>query len=143
MKTVRARVPPWLWLAATLGCAPNGSSGGSASDPPVLQDPEGSIQLLLHAPTGVGPQPACVAELCTSLAGLVDGADKTIDFALYGVRGQPRIVEAMKQAQGRGVLVRGVVDRDADGLNYDADTEAFVQALGHVHDDGKVAERRV
>ena len=108
----------------------------------MLRDPEGSIQLLLHAPQGVGPQPQCVAELCTSLAGLIDGADKTIDFAIYGVRGQPRIVEGMRQAQGRGVLVRGVVDRDADGLNYYADTESFVQILGHVRDDGQVDERR-
>jgi phosphatidylserine/phosphatidylglycerophosphate/cardiolipin synthase-like enzyme len=129
-------------LATALGCTPHGSSDGEGSDPPLLHDPDGSIRLLLHAPTGTGPQPDCVAELCTSLAGILDGAEKTVDFALYGVRGQPRIVEAMKQAQGRGVLVRGVVDRDADGLNYYADTEAFVQALGHVRDDGKVDERR-
>jgi phosphatidylserine/phosphatidylglycerophosphate/cardiolipin synthase-like enzyme len=138
-----ARASTSFLLTAALGCAPSGSPEGEGSEPPVLQDPDGSIRLLLHAPAGVGPEPGCVAELCTSLAGLVDGADKTIDFALYGVRGQPRIVQAMTQAQGRGVLVRGVVDRDADGLNYYADTEAFVQALGQVHDDGKVDQRRV
>jgi phosphatidylserine/phosphatidylglycerophosphate/cardiolipin synthase-like enzyme len=129
-------------LAATLGCAPPGSSGGEGSDPPILQDPQGSIRLLLNAPRGVGPQPECTAELCTSLAGLIDGADKTIDFAVYGVRGQPRIVDAMRQAKGRGVLIRGVVDRDADGMNYYADTQAFVEAMVHVRDDGKVDQRR-
>jgi phosphatidylserine/phosphatidylglycerophosphate/cardiolipin synthase-like enzyme len=139
--SVRARAPTWLLLATALGCAPPGSP--SDSDPPLLQDPEGSIRLLLNAPQGVGPQPECTAELCTSLAGLVDGAGKTIDFAVYGVRGQPRIVEAMQQAQARGVLVRGVVDRDAAGLNYYADTEAFVKAMVHVRDDGKTDERRM
>lgn len=124
-----------------LGCAAPGSLDPD-SDAPLLEDPAGSIRLLLHAPQGVGPQPECATELCTSLAGLIDGADKTIDFAIYGVRGQPRIVEAMRQAQARGVLVRGVVDRDADGLNYYADTEAFVKALGKVRDDGEVDQRR-
>jgi phosphatidylserine/phosphatidylglycerophosphate/cardiolipin synthase-like enzyme len=133
------RVLPLVLSAMTLACAP---PGGEASDPPLLQDPQGSIRLLLHAPSGVGPQPECTAELCTSLAGLIDGAGKTIDFAVYGVRGQPRIVDAMRQAQRRGVLIRGVVDRDADGLNYYADTQAFVEALVHVRDDGKVDQRR-
>lgn len=130
-------------MALVLGCSPPGSPDAEGSDAPILQDPQGSIGLLLNAPQGVGPQPQCVAELCTSLAGLIDGAEKTIDFAVYGVRGQPRIVEAMQQAQSRGVLVRGVVDRDADGLNYYADTEAFVKTLGDVRDDGKVDQRRL
>lgn len=133
----------WLLLGAALGCAPPASPEGEGSEPPLLHDPQGSIQLLLHAPSGVGPQPACTTALCTSLAGLIDGADKTIDFAIYGVRGQPRVVQAMQQAQARGVLVRGVVDRDADGLNYYADTEMFVKAMGHVRDDGKTDERRM
>lgn len=142
MEGVPTRALPWLLLAMTLGCAPPGGREGEGSDAPIVQDPEGTIRLLLNSPHGGGPQPECTAELCTSLAGLIDGADKTIDFAVYGVRGQPRIVDAMRQAQARGVLVRGVVDRDADGLNYYADTQAFVEAMVHVRDDGKVDQRR-
>ena len=108
----------------------------------MIKDPKGSIRLLLNDPRGDAPALGCETEVCTALLELIDGADKTIDFAVYGVRGQPRVIEALQRAQARGVLVRGVVDRDADGTNYYADTDALVEAMGHVRDDGKVDQRR-
>lgn len=103
------------------------ASGSSAAEP---------LELILHDPTGrPGPSQACTARLCTSLLELLQRADRTIDFAFYGLRGQPAIIEALVQAQARGVRVRGVVDRTLDGGNLYADTEALVAALGTVHDD--------
>lgn len=131
-----------LVLAPLLACGPPGSPDGEGTDAPVLSDPQGSVQLLLNAPTGSGPRSECVAEVCTSLLQLIDDADKTIDFAVYGVRGMPRVIEALGQARGRGVILRGVVDRDAAGANYYSDTDAMIAKVVHVHDDGEVDERR-
>jgi len=123
------------------GCSP-AAGDGEGSQAPVVADPSGSIRLLLNAPRGVGPDTRCDTEVCRALVELIDRADKTLDFAVYGVRGQPAVVEALKRAQARGVLVRGVVDRDAEGANYYADTDAVVAQLGDVRDDGEVDRRR-
>ncbi len=108
----------------------------------MIRDPTGSVRLLLNEPTPNGPRNDCTTEVCTALVDLIDDADKTVDFAVYGMRGQPRVLEALRQAQARGVAIRGVVDRDAQGANYYADTDEMVTAVGHVRDDGKVDERR-
>lgn len=128
--------------AVAVGCAPPGSPDGEGPQAPILHDPAGSIRLLLNAPQGEGPQQGCHAEVCTSLLQMVDRADKTIDFAVYGLRGQPQVLEGLRRAQARGVLVRGVVDRDAQGANYYDDTEALVELVGHVRDDHEVDRRR-
>ena len=132
----------WLGiaLAGLVACGP--AREGEPSDAPMPRDAHGSVKLLLNPPTGPGPNSECTAEVCTALVGLIDDADKTIDFALYGVRGMPRVMEALREAQARGVLVRGVVDRDADGANYYTDTDAMVEQVVHVRDDGQVDERR-
>ncbi|MCB9714901.1 MAG: DUF1669 domain-containing protein [Myxococcales bacterium] len=134
----------WLLLAMTcaVACAPPGSPDGEGSEVPLLEDPQGSIRLLLNPPTGKGPRSECVAEVCTSLVELIDDSEKTLDFAVYGVRGMPRVMAALTQARDRGVQIRGVVDRDAAGANYYSDTDAMVAQLVHVRDDGKVDERR-
>jgi len=54
----------------------------------------------------------------------------------------PRVREALRRARTRGVQIRGVVDRDADGTNYYSDTDAMVAEMVHVRDDGKVDRRR-
>src|SRR5690606_38989114 len=101
------------------------------------------LELILHDPAGQqAPSSACTTRLCTSLLELLDGARHSIDFALYGVRAQPRIAEALVAAKARGVRVRGVIDRTLDGRNYYDDTEALVAALGSVHDDLATDQRR-
>lgn len=102
-------------------------------------DREGSIRLLLNDPSDrSGPSQACDTELCSSLLELIEGARTSIDFAIYGLRGQPKILAALEAAKARGVEIRGIVDRDVDGRNYYSDTDAMVRALGNVRDDRKV-----
>ncbi len=95
-----------------------------------------SVELVLHAPSPDAlPDPRCVTRLCTSLLEQVTGAKTSIDFALYGMRDQQPIVDALLAARSRGVIVRGLVDRQLDGSNDYTGTAALVAALGDVRDD--------
>jgi phosphatidylserine/phosphatidylglycerophosphate/cardiolipin synthase-like enzyme len=131
-------------LAAVSACDSRGRStspdaAGTKLAGPSAGDPEGTIQLLLHDPSGrPGPSEACEVELCRSLLGLIEGAQTSIDFAVYGVRGQPEIVAALAAAKARGVRIRGVVDRDVEGNNYYTSTDEVARQLGSVRDDRKV-----
>jgi len=133
------------WLAVALGalalataCRPD---PGSSSAAPSVADPNGRIELLLYEPTGrAAPTDTCDVALCTSLVALIDGAERTIDFAIYGMRNQTRVFQALQQAKARGVEVRGVVDRDRHGKNYYASTDALVDMVGSVQSDQRVDE---
>ena len=65
------------------------------------------------------PETSCNRPICQQLVAAIDAATRSIDFAVYGVRGQPRIIDALAAAQARGVRVRGVVDSE------NADCSAF------------------
>ncbi len=106
------------------------------SEPYELPTPADPFHLILHDPVGrPAPSTACDVDLCRSLVALIDSAEETLDLAIYGLRGQPAIFEALVRAQQRGVQVRGVVDRTTDGRNYYKDTDRLVKALGTVRDD--------
>ncbi len=77
----------------------------------------------------------CDVELCTSLVALIDGATTSVDLALYGLRRQSAVLEALRAAKARGVRLRGVVDMDANHETYYADTLALVDVLGDVTSD--------
>ena len=134
-----------LVLAVSLGCDPGestnperGRAGAGVSDPAV-GDPSGSIRLILNDPTGrAGPIEGCEVELCTSLLELIEGAETSIDFAVYGVRNQTVIVAALVAAKARGVELRAVVDRDVAGDNYYSSTDEVAAMLGSFRDDRKV-----
>lgn len=119
------------------------SSPATAEEPvgptdhrPTVEDP---LRLIVHNPTGrVAPSEDCDVDLCASLLELIIRAEKSIDFAVYGMRGQPAILKALFDAKARGVRVRGVVDRTIDGQNYYTDTERLVEGLGTVRDDLRV-----
>lgn len=128
-----------LAAALCLGCRPEGDTADPAEP---VEDPGGSVRLILNRPGGEAPQDRCDAEVCTALVRLLDDAQNSIDFAVYGMRDQTTILEALTRAKTRGVDVRGVVDRDAEGNNYYSSTEALVAAIGSVHDDQKADEAR-
>lgn len=98
------------------------------------------VTLFLNDPRGrSGPGAGCVDAHCLALLESIRSTRHTIDFAVYGFRDQPDIVEALEDALQRGVQIRGVVDADADGVNYyasTADVRARLTALGaRVHTD--------
>lgn len=98
-----------------------------------------SVKLILNDPAGrPAPMDSCDVEVCTSLVALIDGAKEQIDLAFYGVRGQTRLLEALKAAKARGVRLRGVVDMDVANENYYTDTPQFMEIVGMVKTDYEV-----
>lgn len=115
-------------------CVATASAAGTPPDK--RPTPQAPLRLILHDPTGsTCPMTTCDTAFCTSLLELIQKAERTIDFAVYGFRGQPAIVDALVQAKARGVVIRGVVDRTVDGKNYYSDTERVIELLGDVRDD--------
>ena len=96
-----------LALSPCLACDPGASTspahaqadGAAQAD----GDSQGSVRLFINDPSGRGaPGEACEVELCTSLLELIQGAERSIDFAVYGFRNQPEIVAALEAAKARG-----------------------------------------
>lgn len=98
----------------------------------------GSLELILNDPKGrTQPADVCDVRVCTSLLERINGAKESIDLALYGMRDQSALLNALIRARGRGVRVRVVVDRDVNGENYYSSTPALISAVGaeNVSDD--------
>jgi phosphatidylserine/phosphatidylglycerophosphate/cardiolipin synthase-like enzyme len=129
-----------LSLFSVLACDPDSTSTNPDGKPAT---DDGSIRLILNDPTQFDrPQDTCEAEHCLALLGLIEGAQESIDFAIYGMRNQTAIKDALVAAKARGVRVRGVVDRDLEGKNYYSSTESLVEVLGDVRSDLK-ADRKI
>ncbi|MFV8748991.1 phospholipase D-like domain-containing protein [Nannocystaceae bacterium ST9] len=138
-----ARVSSLLLLSlAVLGCDQPATTTPEAARVEATTkagEGKGALALYLHEPGDQpGPSSACDVDLCTSLLALIEGAEHSIDFAIYGMRGQPDILSALERAKARGVVIRGVVDRDAQGNNYYTNTDQLAARLGDVRDDRKV-----
>lgn len=132
---------PLLPLLGVLACGPKSSTDIPTDGEPVAD--EGSIRLILNNPSQFDrPLDACEAEHCRALLELIEGASESIDFAIYGMRNQTKIKDALVAAKARGVTVRGVVDRDLEGQNYYSSTEALVEAIGDVRSDLQ-ADRKI
>lgn len=131
-------------LGWAMGCGPAPTAAvftpaptlPKGADGPVSGQTPESVRLILHSPQGQpAPLDSCEAEHCKALLDLINGAEHHLDFAIYGIRNQTAIRDALLAAKARGVAVRGVVDRTLDGKNYYASTDALVDALGTVRDD--------
>ena len=78
------------------------------------------------------PESTCTRPVCQELLGAINAATGSIDFAIYGIRAQQHIIDALVAAQNRGVSVRGVVDTDdaaCTTFGY-PDTPLLISALG-------------
>ena len=70
-----------------------------------------------------------------SLLNLIDGANNTIHFAIYGMRNQPKILDALIRAKKRGVSILGVVDKDIYNNNYYSDTNELIKLIDYIKSD--------
>lgn len=126
------RLPVLFAASLALGCdrTPSCESGD------VLPNATDTVQLIFQDPwKHPAPADRCVDSICTQLLEWIDGAESSIDFAVYGARDQTRILEALLDAEARGVQVRGYVDRDHKGNNYYSSTDDWVRRLEDIADD--------
>ena len=97
-----------------------------------------SVQLLFQDPREfLAANDRCESAICRGLLGRIEASETSIDFAVYGMRKQTRLLEALESAQARGVVVRGVVDRQRDGkiAGVFPSTDRWVRRLGAIRDD--------
>lgn len=129
-----------IWLASLFLLV------GPASAAPVPGT--GSLKLIPVSPIGItAPTDTCNSPACKELLTLIRGAKTKIDFAIYGLRGQGAILEALTEAKARGVAMRGIVDKDDKDKTYYADTDELMARIGtvrtdHLHDAQAASEEK-
>lgn len=102
-----------------------------------------SLTLLLHDPGArEGPSEGCDVALCTSLLERIEAAERRVDLAVYGLRGQPVLLGALERARARGVSVRVVVDADVHGAHTYDDTAALLALVAPHHATDAASDRR-
>lgn len=60
---------------------------------------------------------------------IINDAQETVDFAFYGLAEQPELLNALLNAQKRGVKVRGIIDLNLQGKNDYTDTARSISAF--------------
>jgi phosphatidylserine/phosphatidylglycerophosphate/cardiolipin synthase-like enzyme len=94
------------------------------------------INIVFNSPINkTGPSDLCTTEICKSLTQLINSSKESIDFAIYGLRGQSDILDALVNAKKRGVKVRGVIDKDISGNNYYLDTHLIEENFQNTKSD--------
>ncbi len=110
---------------------------------PVLAASETKIKIHYIQPQTDGAvSRACSTISCKVLLEQITTARRSIDFAIYGMRGQNEILDALVAAKQRGIRVRGIVDKTLNGVNYYDDTEELIRRVGSVKDD-QAADNRI
>ena len=103
---------------------------------PLARSQDHDIELILQYPLQFdSPADRCESRICLKLIELLDAAEDSVDFAVYGARLQTDVLEAVLRAQKRGVTVRGVVDKDRENNNYYSSTEEWIRRIGTIRDD--------
>ena len=65
-----------------------------------------------------------------ALVEAINNSKQTIDFAFYGLSKQDEILNALINAQKRGVKIRGIVDKNIENKNDYSGTEYSINKLG-------------
>jgi phosphatidylserine/phosphatidylglycerophosphate/cardiolipin synthase-like enzyme len=120
-----------LW--ALLLCLAAAGTGASACSPGAREpEPKSFVFDLTFTTNQQGsPEATCTRLACKNLVREIEGSERTIEFAVYGIRGQDHVIRALAAAERRGVNVRGVVDAlDSDCTRFEySDTPALIDAL--------------
>jgi phosphatidylserine/phosphatidylglycerophosphate/cardiolipin synthase-like enzyme len=83
------------------------------------------------------PNTSCNTQICVELVNLIGKAQNSIDFAVYGLRGQKEVLNALISAKNRGVSIRGVIDKDITENNYYSDTYLLEESFESISSDYK------
>lgn len=81
------------------------------------------------------PDNNCMTSGCRILLSHINNAKSSIDFAIYGIANQPKIISALVSAQKRGVKVRWVTDADTKGNNIYSEVLSIQKLLPNYRTD--------
>ena len=94
------------------------------------------IKVITNSPlTHLTPNKSCESKICKELIYLIENAEDSIDFAVYGLRGQKEVLNTLISAKNRGVSIRGVIDKDVRGKTYYSDTYLLEENFDAVKSD--------
>jgi phosphatidylserine/phosphatidylglycerophosphate/cardiolipin synthase-like enzyme len=94
------------------------------------------INIVFNSPINkTGPSDLCTTEICKSLTQLINSSKESIDFAIYGLRGQDEILNALINAKNRGIKIRSVIDKDISDDNYYSDTHLIEENFQNTKSD--------
>lgn len=97
---------------------------------PSLVISQGSIKVILNDYTKhLTPNRRGNSNMCNELVKQINATTKTIDIAIYGYDTIPKVENALKKAQKRGVKIRLVYDIDSNNSNIYANTFEFVKLI--------------
>lgn len=98
--------------------------------------PSDSVKVYLNSPLDFDkPSERTDSNVGKALIELINSANDTIDFAIYGLRNQKDVLDALIDAQSRGVIIRGVVDMDINNENYYDDTDDLIATFTNIVTD--------
>jgi phosphatidylserine/phosphatidylglycerophosphate/cardiolipin synthase-like enzyme len=106
-----------LWLAACALRPDAASSAHDVVDGGVAENAPQRIEVLFATNQHGRPEPSCSRPMCMRLTELIRRAQHSVDFAIYGIRSQNAVIDALVEAQVRGVRVRGVVDTEGEACD--------------------------
>src|ERR1700712_3268866 len=122
----------WALVLVSSGCALRPDAASSARDARDQPDAGAAdacvdercferqaplIEVLFAQNQHGAPDPGCSRPLCQRLTALIRSAQHSVDFAIYGIRNQNAVIDALVEAQVRGVRVRGVVDTQGEACD--------------------------
>ena len=96
----------------------------------LIQNDNGIKFYYIHAKSFKKPSSKVRTEAGKILIQKINSAKKSIDFAFYGLSKQDEILNALVNAQRRGVQVRGIVDKNVENKNDYSGTEYAIDKLG-------------
>ena len=97
---------------------------------------EGDIQLFFLSPLlQKQPENRCTTNACKMLVYNINHAKESIDFAIYGIREQDDVFNALVQAYKRGIKLRWVTDITEKGDNIYSDTEKLMKVIPNYKTD--------
>jgi len=75
------------------------------------------------------PDTSCSQLACRTLLKEINSAKDSIDIAIYGIEAQPKLLNAIVNAQNRNVKIRLITDVDANNGSYYKDNKVLISKI--------------
>lgn len=96
----------------------------------------GPIEIYFNSPSKyTQPSRRTTSDIGLALIDTIDRSKESIDFAIYGMRNQLEVYQALLRAKQRGVKIRAIVDMNVDGKSAFKDTNKLFGLIDNIKTD--------